>query len=932
MKGLFVLNSRMAHDQRGIVMFRPLRMEASLAVLAAFVGLSLAASTAFARYQQLRIEYPLPEVLHDLMAGSDLEIMGDDDGAVLLLSTEEMTEKLRAAGIELEVMVDDLEAFYSARMQGAEHRGGGNFGIFHTYSEMVSELNGVHFQFPGITSAPFSIGQSHEGRNLWAIKVSDNPSVDEDEGEVLFDGVHHAREIMTVEMNLDFCRYLCENYGTDPVVTQLVNSREIFFVPVVNPDGFVYNETTNPAGGGLWRKNRRVNQGTTCRGVDLNRNYDFQWVGTGSSTDPCNDVFRGPAPNSEPEIAAFTNFINAHDFVVWQSYHSVAGMVLFPWGYTEAHTPDDALFRTMSAEMARDSGYITGQPPEILYNVNGASFDWGYGRTDQHTKIYGFTTEIGGSGFWPEESERDGLIAENLHSNLYLCQVAGAWLELVEVNVLDGDNGRLDPGETADLSVVVRNPGLIVPASSVTAQLSVEDPYLLLEDASIAVGTVPPGGEVEGAQHFRLSVDADAPEGRSVDLTITLTAAGGIELTGIVSLTVGQAPVLSSVDFEASSGGWVQDPSHTATAGAWVRVDPNATEFQPGDDTTPNPGVIAWITAQNSDVGTGDVDGGIAATRSASFDLSGHDHVRLDLNYFHGQRDAGDDPTGDFFRIDISNNGGASYPVNLLQIGDQTSPALWNNLQIDLEDQIAFSNNMVLRVQAADGNAQGDIIEAGLDDILFLDMGDGNEAPTAPTLVSPPNGAINQSTTPTLMIANATDPEGQPLTYGFRVFADEDQTDLVASVEGVPQGGATTSWVVSPALQTGATYYWRAFASDGQLLSQYMETAAFQVGSPSDVLEAGLSDATGLAIAPNPAVGAVRIRYYTPRIANSEIQIFDASGRLVQALPGARWAEGWQEIAWDGTDDEGTRVPAGVYWVRLKLPTESRAVRLVTLR
>ena len=85
-------------------------------------------------------------------------------------------------------------------------------------------------------------------------------------------------------------------------------------------------------------------------------------------------------------------------------------------------------------------------------------------------------------------------------------------------------------------------------------------------------------------------------------------------------------------------------------------------------------------------------------------------------------------------------------------------------------------------------------------------------------------------------------------------------------------------------------------------------------------------------MSPNPAGGAVRIRYYTPRTASSELQIFDASGRLVHALPGARWAEGWQEIAWDGTDAEGTRVPAGVYWVRLKLPTESRSVRLVTLR
>lgn len=912
-------------------MFRPLRKGALFAVCV-LAGLSLAASSALARYQQIRIEYPLPQTLHDLMPGSDLEVMGDDDGAILLLSTEEMTDKLRAAGVQLEVLVDDLEAFYSARMQAESHRGGGNFGIFHTYSEMIAELNAIHAEFPSITTAPFSIGQSHEGRDLWAIKVSDNPNVDEDEGEVLFDGTIHAREIMTVEMNLDFCRYLCENYGSDPVVTQLVDTREIFFVPVVNPDGFVYNETTNPNGGGMWRKNRRVNSGSGCRGVDLNRNFDFQWVGSGSSSDPCSDTYRGPAPNSEPEIAAMTSFINSREFVVWQSYHSVAGMVLFPWGYTVQHTPDDAIFRTMAAEMARDSGYITGQPPEILYNVNGASFDWGYGRTDLHPKIFGFTTEIAGSGFWPSEGERNGLIAENLHSNLYLCQVAGAWLDLVEVKVVDGGNGRLDPGETADLAVVVKNPAVIVAAENVTARLAVSDPYLLLEDAFVSIGTIAPGSQVESAQRFRVHVDADAPQGRSAQIEIRLAASGDLEVTETVSLIIGQAPVLASADFEASSGGWTQDPSHTATSGAWVRVDPNPTEYQPGDDTTPPPGVFAWITGQNSDVGTGDVDGGVSATRSPVFDLSGREHVRLQLNYFHGQRDAGDDPAGDFFRIDISNNGGATFPVNLLWIGDQTSPAIWHELQVDLEDVITLTSNMMLRVQAADGNPQGDIVEGGIDDLFLLDMGDGNEPPSAPIRLSPPDGAINQSTTPTLVVANSTDPEGQPLTYGFRVFADEDQTDLVASIEGVPQGGLTTSWVVTPPLQPDVTYYWRAFANDGQALSEYMQTASFTVGSAADAPGTELSESIGLSVSPNPAGGAVRIRYYTPRTPSSELQIFDANGRLVQALPGARWAEGWQEIAWDGTDAEGRRVPAGVYWVRLELPNESRSVRLVTLR
>ena len=115
--------------------------------------------------------------------------------------------------------------------------------------------------------------------------------------------MHHAREIMTVEMCLYFARYLCENYGTDPVATFLVDNRQIWFVPIVNPDGFVYNEDNDPDGGGMWRKNRRPGGGG-CYGVDNNRNYPYMWVGDGSSGNPCDDDYRGPSAGSEPENQA----------------------------------------------------------------------------------------------------------------------------------------------------------------------------------------------------------------------------------------------------------------------------------------------------------------------------------------------------------------------------------------------------------------------------------------------------------------------------------------------------------------------------------------------------------------------------------------------------------------------------------------------------
>lgn len=902
--------------------------QTALVCASALILLLTTIGGAEARYQQVKVACPTASDREKVFIHPDLELMGDDDGAVILLSRPELTDALRAQGFQVEVQVEDLEAHYRD-LQGPQSRG--DFGDWHTYAETVAEMNLIHAAYPSLTTAPFSIGTTGEGRTIWAMKVSDNPNVDEDEAEILFDGVHHAREIMTVEMNLDFMRYLCENYGSDPVVSDIVNRREVFFVPIVNVDGFVYNETTNPGGGGLWRKNRRANGGG-CFGVDNNRNYPFQWIGSGSSTDPCDDTYRGPSAGSEPENQALINLINARNFTIWQSYHSVAGMVLFPWGYTTAHTPDDTTFRAIAAEMAAPSGYITGQPPEILYSVNGGAFDWGYGDTSQHDKIFSFTTEIGGSGFWPAPSERDGLIAENLHSNLYLCQIAGAYPTVLSLAVQGGNgNGRLDPGESAALVVTIRNDGVITPATNLTVKIFCDDPYVQFSDAVATIGTVAPGATgANGADPFEVVVDAAAPQGRGANFLLELSADGGAGGSETIALTIGQSPVILANDFEEVGEAWTVDPTNTATQGAWTRVDPFPTPYQPGDDTTPAPGVNAWITGQNTSEGAGDVDSGVAASRSPLVNLSAYTNVRLNLNYFFGQRDPGDDPSGDFFKLSVSNNGGASFPVDLVSIGDVAYAATWRNLTADLEDLIPLTSQMMFRVQAADGTFTGDLVEAGLDDIFLYDQGNGNEPPSAPILLSPINGAGNQPGALDLAVLNASDPEGQTLTYGFRVYADAELTQVVRTVDGVASGTGSTSWTVAPPLPTGS-YWWRAYAADPSIRGVFMPAASFTV-STSTAVDEGPVAQLELQASPNPAGQEVTIRYVSPRTAQAELRVYDVNGRLVRSLPGARWTAGWQETRWDGRDAMGNRVPAGVYAVRLVTPNETRSVRVVRLQ
>ncbi len=887
-------------------------------------------------YRQVRVAWVDVEAHRGSPAFAGAEIMHIEEGSyVSLLGRNAELEALSAAGIPFTIEIEDLEAHYAARAKDWAARGYvDNFGPFHTYSETVAAMDEIHALYPDITTARIALGTSWEGNTIWAMKISDNPTLEEpDEPEVLFDGIHHAREVMTVEMLLSFMVHLGANYGSDPEVTYLVDNRQVWFVPIVNPDGYLYNEFTNPNGGGMWRKNRRNDLGS-CIGVDLNRNYPYEWVGPGSSTDPCSETYRGPAAASEFELQAFIAFINDHRFVTQNTYHSVAGMILFPWAYTTAHTPDDAIFRSMATEMARESGYTIGQPPEILYVVNGGSMDWSYGEQVTKPKIFCFSTEIGGSGFWPDPSEAPGLIAENLNSNLFLVRAAGSYPDLAGFAISGGNgNGRLDPGETADLVVTVRNHGVIAAAEDVVVRLSSNDAYIELQDAESVLGTIGAGQSVANtADPFVVSADATTPAGHQVMFTVEIESSGGQLLRRDLVLRVGLPDYLYVQDFEVDAGGWEQDAAHTATTGAFVRIDPNPTQFQPGDDTTPPPGIYAWITGQNFDVGNEDVDGGVSATHSPVIDLSGETRARLVMNYFHGQRDQGDDPTGDYFRIQLSNDGGASYPVNLVAIGDVTTTPEWRELAVDLETVLPLTAAMRLRVLASDGPATGDIIEGGIDDVTIVHPGSGNLPPGAPVLVSPPNGAGGLPDSPELVVMNAVDPEGDPLTYGFRVYADPLLTQLVRSVDGVAAGATQTTWMVGPPLLAG-TYYWRAYAADPELRGPFMPAAAFTVGPVTAVTDGAAPSRPLLAApAPNPFAAATTVTYQLSRPGRVRLDLFDATGRHVRRLVDGAVEAGLHTMAWDGLDTRGRAVAPGVYLAQLWADGAVETKKLVRLK
>lgn len=366
------------------------------------------------------------------------------------LSASEI-QLVRNAGFPINIWIDDLKKDYLERLQnpGIVERNStcdastvtpyptpanysyGSMGGYHTLDEMMAVLDDMRAKFPHLISArkPASDTiETWEGRKIWYVKISDNPDIKEPEPEVLYNALHHAREPNGASQMLFFMWYLLENYDLDPIVRYIVDNSELYFIPCVNPDGYVYNQTTDPQGGGYWRKNRR-NNGIGIYGVDLNRNYGYFWGNddNGSSPLPTSDVYRGPSAFSEPETRTMRDFIQEHQFVFSQNYHTFSNLLIYPWAYNnQLADPSLEIFGKL---FTRENQYKIGTAIQTVgYNVNGNSDDWMYAIGGANA----FTPEVGATGFWPQPSEIDDLNRENLWQNLATALCALRFGELTD--------------------------------------------------------------------------------------------------------------------------------------------------------------------------------------------------------------------------------------------------------------------------------------------------------------------------------------------------------------------------------------------------------------------------------------------------------------------------------------------------------------------
>jgi len=476
-----------------------------------------------------------------------------------LTVTENQLEQLGQAGFTFEVLQRDLSTYFLERSVSSPEREFPLGSLLGNYSwdELNVRMDELQAMYPNLISERHILGSSIEGRDIWAVKISDNPDEDEDEPEVLYTGLTHAREPLGMMNLFYFIQLLCENYGSDPELTFLVNEREMWFLPVINPDGYVYNEDVEPNGGGMHRKNRRY-ESNTCnnnyeQGVDLNRNYGFNWGAdnTGSSPNPCSAVYRGLEPFSEPETQAVRDFISSHPFKDVLHYHTYSNVLIHSFGDASLPPePDLSALREIGAEMTRYNGYPVGTGYELIgYTVNGDAVDWTYG--DQG--MISYTPEVGSYSdyFWPSEDRVIPLCEDQVYPNKIFALVAGSDFIVYDAII---SNEQPAPGDTIDVSIVIQNRGLSDSNGPVTISAQpLNDQSIVLIDGT-EIMSLPARSSSNWST--KLVSSNLTLNGSEIGLIITMEDNNSITRSDTIRQIVGSPMVLFLDSFEAGMNQW----------------------------------------------------------------------------------------------------------------------------------------------------------------------------------------------------------------------------------------------------------------------------------------------------------------------------------------------------------------------------------------
>jgi hypothetical protein len=400
-----------------------------LAVVALLAGPATAgAATPQAAERSYRVEGVRDRAARTAVARTGAAVELVQRSALVVTATRAEVSRIRGLGYRV-TELGPARAPAAAEPEAFPAADGG----YHDYAEINAEVGAVASAYPLLVQRR-NLGTSYQGRQLYAAKISDNVTTDEAEPEALFTCGQHAREHLAVEMCLYLLDELTSKYNSDPQVTNMVNSREIYLVFNVNPDGSEYDIATGSYRS--WRKNRQPNSGSSAVGTDLNRNWGYRWgCCGGSSGSPSSSTYRGSSAFSAPETQRVRDFVNSRvvggvqQLRVAIDFHTYSELVLWPYGYTYSNTATGMstdqhnTFATMGQAMAATNGYTPEQASD-LYIADGTLPDWAWGTH----RIFAFTLEMyprsSSPGFYPPDEVIARETSRNRAAVLYLLGLA----------------------------------------------------------------------------------------------------------------------------------------------------------------------------------------------------------------------------------------------------------------------------------------------------------------------------------------------------------------------------------------------------------------------------------------------------------------------------------------------------------------------------
>ena len=340
------------------------------------------------------------------------------DNKIVMLSTKKEFDALKEKGVDVILLMQDSSrlnlmkrAYYGETLKLPDS--------YHSYDRILAIVDSLAKKNPSLIKR-FPIGKTtQDKRTIYAVKISNNVKINQDKPGISFNGCHHAGEVLGAEICTETIYYLLSNYKKDPEVTKWIDNYEIFIVPVVNVDGhYIITNNINPN----WRKNTRDVNGNgvfdDSDGVDINRNYDFNWA-HGGSGDIGSGRYRGEYPFSESENVAMRILLEMKKIVLSITYHSQGEVIYYPWDWYGRKAPDDSLLGTIAKGLAGRIKTLQGDSTykaEYGAGTVGQTYPYFYGRFG----TFDFVIETGKGSHLFNTEARNKIVASNMEGVKFL--------------------------------------------------------------------------------------------------------------------------------------------------------------------------------------------------------------------------------------------------------------------------------------------------------------------------------------------------------------------------------------------------------------------------------------------------------------------------------------------------------------------------------